>query len=256
MPFRQNNLSPGGKADKMTDVCRDILILEDENVTAGFTTRPCSGARRRDELARGAAERGGAAVRLSLVHGIRLVRVGPGQLPDVRHGLLDYEDSDGAVTDLNNVVLTTGHGDCLPIYLYDPVVRAVGLAHAGWRGTLRNISREAVKAMIAAFSSDPADIRSYIGPGIGRCCFEVSPDVAESFREAFSWAGEHMDAAAGGKCRIDLKGINRRQLNECGLVSVETSDLCTVCREDLFYSYRRSRDSERMLAYIYLKGDR
>lgn len=231
------------------------MIVQDDIVFAGFTTRPVIGAERRRELAEAAAKGAGAAVRLSLVHGTAVARI---SFPDVLHaqnGIIDCEETDAAVTDLSNVVLTSGHGDCLPLYFYDPAVPAIGLAHAGWRGTLANIARETVEAMVRYFSSDAKDIRAWIGPGIGRCCFEVDADVADSFLCSFDWATDCVDRCAEGKYHIDLKEINRRQLADCGVSAVQVSDLCTVCRPDLFYSYRRGRERERMLAYICLKGD-
>ena len=239
----------------MTGMCQDIVILQEHTVFAGFTTRPSIGAERRDALAKAAAECGGAAVRLSLVHGTAVARVA---LPDVlraQDGILDYEDTDAAITDQKNVVLTSGHGDCLPIYLYDPGVPAIGLAHAGWRGTLQNIASETVQSMSRHYSCDPKNIRAWIGPGIGRCCFEVSADVAQSFYDTFDWVSDYIVPGREEKFHIDLKGINHRQLSDCGITTIEASDLCTVCRPDLFYSYRRNRARERMLAYIYLKGD-
>jgi len=237
-------------------MCQDIVIVQEHSVFAGFTTRPSSSARRRAELAKAAAERGGAAVRLNLVHGTAVARVAPADVLRAQSGSIDYEDTDAAITDQKNVVLTSGHGDCLPVYLYDPTVPAIGLAHAGWRGTLGNIAMETVRAMGLQYSCEPQNLRAWIGPGIGRCCFEVGADVAQSFRDRFDWALDYIDPGPGGKYHIDLKGINRRQLSDCGITAVESSELCTVCRSDLFYSYRRNRERERMLAYICLKGDR
>lgn len=236
-------------------MCQDIVIIQDHKVFAGFTTRPAIGAERRRELAEAAAKSAGAAVRLSLVHGAAVARISSSDVLRAEHGIIDCEEADAAVTDLKNIILTSGHGDCLPLYLYDPAVPAIGLAHAGWRGTLANIARETVEAMVRCFSSNPKDIRAWIGPGIGRCCFEVDADVADSFLRSFVWASDYVDRCGDGKYRIDLKEINRRQLTDCGVSAVEVSDLCTVCRPDLFYSYRRSRERERMLAYICLKGD-
>jgi YfiH family protein len=236
-------------------MCQDIVIVQKHNVFAGFTTRPSVGAQRRVELAKTAAEHGGAAVRLSLVHGRAVAEVTLSEVMRAQDGIIDYEDTDAAITDQRNVVLTSGHGDCLPVYLYDPTVPAIGLAHAGWRGTLKNIASATARSMVRKYSCKPKNLRAWIGPGIGRCCFEVSADVAQAFYSTFAWSSDYIDPSPDGKFHIDLKGINHRQLSDCGIAAIESSDFCTVCRSDLFYSYRRNREQERMLAYIYLKGD-
>ena len=152
----------------MTKMCQDLVILQEHNVSAGFTTRPSIGWERRNELAEALGSKGGALVQLGLVHGIRVVRVDPQDLAQNPGEILYLDGIDGAVTDLKNVALTSGHGDCLPVYFYDPSRAAIGLVHAGWRGTLGNIAREAVRSMSEFFSCDPAGLHVWIGPGIGR----------------------------------------------------------------------------------------
>lgn len=233
----------------------DMMLFENTPVVAGFTTRECQGADRREALAAMAASSGGAAVRLSLVHGNRIAVVAKPDLLRAENGMLDYEDTDGAVTDIPGIILTTGHADCLPVYLYDPKKKVVGLAHAGWKGTLANIAGELVTAMVENFYSDPATIRAFIGPGIGACCFQVSQDVKDIFQETYSWVSEFTVEDTDAKFKMDLKRINKKQLEISGLIDIEISPYCTKCREDLFFSYRRNKERGRMLAYIYLKGE-
>ncbi|NCB42781.1 MAG: peptidoglycan editing factor PgeF [Clostridia bacterium] len=233
----------------------DLILFENESVFAAFTTRNCQGPQRREELAAQAALRGSAALRLSLVHGKEIVNVTAHDLVRACDGILDYDDVDGAVTNEPGIILTTGHADCLPVYLYDPIHHAIGLAHAGWKGTLANIAQALVQAMMQHFASEPIKMKAYIGPGIGACCFEVGREVSDAFSDAYAWALEYTLAKENGQFNLDIKNINKRQLEICGLEDITISSLCTKCREDLFFSYRRNKEKGRMLAYIYLKGD-
>ena len=233
----------------------DLILFENEEVLAGFTTRNCQGYFRREQLAAQAALSGNAVVRLSLVHGSRIALVEEQDLARTYEGFLDYENVDGAVTAQKKAILTTSHADCLPVYLYDPVRQAIGLAHAGWKGTLSNIAQKLAESMSEHLGSSPQNIKAFIGPGIGSCCFEVGPEIANAFAVAYDWALDYTATGENGRFYIDLKGINRKQLQLCGLSDITISPFCTKCREDLFFSYRRETDEGRMLAYIYFKGE-
>ena len=128
--------------------------------------------------------------------------------------------------------------DCLPILIADPLNRAVAAVHAGWRGTVANISAAAVTGMRARYGSRPEDLLATIGPCIGGCCYEVGSDVGCLFREVFP---ERQDWRAG--MRLDLAEANRRLLLGAGLrdSNVCLSQLCTVCMGDEFHSWRRDR---------------
>ena len=229
-----------------------IHIFEDLPVDAGFTCKPADGKVYRAQLLNQAP-----VVRLSLVHGkeIAVIRSTQpsGAAPyraDTDEGFLDVYDVDGAVTDLPGVYLATTHGDCLPIWVCDPVKGAVGLAHAGWRGSLEGIAGTLVQTMMHAYGSDPSDIRAAIGPGIGACCFEVGPDVADRFTDRFPWAEDFIYSYPNARPHIDLKGINAELLRMEGVVQIEISSHCTCCEPDRFWSYRRCGDTTRMLAFI------
>ena len=99
-----------------------------------------------------------------------------------------YEDIDGLVTDRPGITLITTHGDCNPLYFYDPVRCVIGLAHSGWRGTLGEIAGEMIRKMHTHYDCVPSDILAGIGPGLCQDCFEVDEDVAEMF---FSYRGQH-----------------------------------------------------------------
>lgn len=162
--------------------------------------------------------------------------------------------TDGLLTNIPGVLLTTVHADCLPVWFYDGEKRAIGLVHAGWRGTAAGIAAKAVALMKQHYGSRPEQIKCCIGPGISKCCFEVGPEVYEAFKKA--WAFEEQFAEVlGEKYKLDLKGINRRQLEEAGVKAdhIEISGHCTCCEPELFCSYRREGGTyQRMGAGICL----
>ena len=146
---------------------------------------------------------------------------------------------DAVITDLPGVLLTTVHADCIPVCLYDPVRRVIGTVHAGWRGTAQGIGRKAVRKMETVFGSRPGDVCAWIGPGISKCCFEIGEEVREAFLQKFDWTDEFAERR-NGSLYLDLKGINKRQLWEIGVNSIEISPFCTCCNTD-FCSYRREK---------------
>lgn len=159
--------------------------------------------------------------------------------------------TDGVITDQPDVLLTTVHADCLPVWFYDEEHRAVGLVHAGWRGTLAGIAPKAVKLMQREYGSDPEKMKVHIGPGISHCCFETGPEVIEAFREAWGFADRYAESAEQrlakgqpanpGKYYIDIKGINTEELLQAGLLeeNITVSGHCTCCEPETFASYRR-----------------
>lgn len=170
---------------------------------------------------------------------------------------LELADTDGLITNVKGVLLTTVHADCLPVYFFDPEKEAIGLVHAGWRGSLAGIAPKAVQKMGVEFGSRSEDIFVYIGPGISKCCFETGVEVYCAFQEAWPFVDEMADRASGEtpgsmpgqtpgkphseKYYIDLKAINKRQLENMGIKPehIEVSHHCTYCEPALFCSYRR-----------------
>lgn len=182
---------------------------------------------------------------LSMVHGTRVVRVDR-HPPAVREG-------DACITDRPGVPMMITTADCVPIFFHDPVRRAVGLAHAGWRGTVAGIAAETVQALAREYGSRAGDVLVGIGPAIGPCCFEVDRDVAEPFLQRFP--GKDLVAERLNKFTVDLWRANIQVLLEAGVAEerIRISRLCTSCREDLFFSYRRDRTvTGRMAALIAL----
>ncbi len=157
-----------------------------------------------------------------------------------------YESCDGLVTKEFGVFLTVSVADCVPVLLYDPVRKAAGALHAGWRGTADDIMRSGLDTMKREFGSQPADIVAWIGPAAGECCYEVDDATAKRFPD------DVVDST-GQKPRVDLKRANRNQLVTHGVQekSIEIYTACTIHESDVFHSHRRDGTaSGRMMGVI------
>ena len=156
----------------------------------------------------------------------------------------DYRDVDGMITNVPGLTLATFYADCVPLYFVDPVKRAIGLSHSGWRGTVGKIGKKTVERMEETYGSDPADIRAAIGPSICQNCYEVSGDVIDEFRQAFSeesWP-ELFYEKTDGKYQLNLWKANERIFVEAGIrrEHMVVTDLCTCCNPTLLFSHRAS----------------
>ena len=131
--------------------------------------------------------------------------------------------------------------DCGILLLHDPVRRAAGAVHAGWRGCAGGIVEKAVEAMHTRFATDPADLRAAVGPCIGPCCCETDSDVPEAMTAALGAAAAPFLERRGKKWHVDLAGLNRQWLLRAGLAPdhIDVCGLCTACRPDLFWSHRK-----------------
>ncbi len=148
---------------------------------------------------------------------------------------------DAIVTNQPGVLVAVGTADCVPILLLDPVRRVSAAVHAGWRGTLGGIVPKTVGVMQNRFGCSLRSIRAAIGPSIGVCCYEVDGPVLAPLKRSFPYWADVVEDVKGTKAHLDLRGFNRRQLEETGVSPdrIETVNLCTACHPDLFYSYRR-----------------
>lgn len=149
-------------------------------------------------------------------------------------------EGDALIDNTPGRLIAVKTADCIPILVADPRQRAVAAVHAGWRGTVQMIGARAIQDMQKRFSSRPDDLLVAIGPGIGRCCYEVGPEVARQFPN-------HTQSN-----HVDLPAANRRQIADCGvpLGHIYTADLCTKCNAD-FHSFRRDKQQAgRMLSVI------
>ena len=170
--------------------------------------------------------------------------------------LQQVPEADGFVTNVPGLTLRTSHADCVPLFVADPQKKAIGLAHAGWRGTAAGMAQSLVKAMVENFGSKPTDLRAGIGPSIGPCCYQVGADVAEAFGR-WPFGGEYIRPdAEPGKFIADLWGLNRALFIQCGLRPrrIETAGLCTCCHPELFFSHRyQGLPRGTMMAYLCIR---
>ena len=181
---------------------------------------------------------------------------------------------DASVTNRVGLLLGVQTADCVPILLVDPRRRAIAAVHAGWRGTLARIAVKTIGQMQMQFGAKPADLLAAVGPAIGGCCYEVGTEIAVEFKSQFSAASDWFDELrtgdepnplqwlnrmppghqpAASNVLLDLKKATRAQLVDAGLRSenIFVSDLCTACRLQLFFSYRKEgAPSGRLLSVI------
>jgi YfiH family protein len=190
---------------------------------------------------------------------------------------------DGLITSTAGLLLAIQTADCLPIILVDPKHRAVGVFHAGWRGTLKRIVEKGVGEMRRRFGTRPGDLKAAIGPGIHGCCYQVGQEVRDQFESQFAYAAKlfreveerdpvrekypmlFLTARPPGhselpkKIFLDLVEANRQQLSAAGVParSIEASPLCTNCRTDLLFSYRAEKGKTgRMMAVAGIRDER
>lgn len=157
-------------------------------------------------------------------------------------GAIDFADTiadtDALVTKLTQVPLLLFFADCVPVLLVDRRLKVIGLAHAGWRGTVADIAAKTVRTMQEAFGSQPQDIVAAIGPSIGSCCYEVDDfvrDKAEGYEEYFTPI-----ASKSGHYMLDLWGYNMAVLRDAGVPAeqIVCAEVCTADNHELFCSYR------------------
>ncbi|MGH9739109.1 MAG: peptidoglycan editing factor PgeF [Candidatus Acidiferrales bacterium] len=278
----------------------------------GFSTRP-GGASRLDSASNRSGRRGSRAARhaservlnlgftdwdirervlenrAKFYHAIRADKLQPIALRQIHSDIPHRIDAplpqskgapqgDALFTREPGFLLAVQTADCIPILLADARQRAVAAVHAGWRGTLRRIAAKTLGRMQMEFGTKPGDVIAALGPGIGRCCYEVGEDVAREFNAQFpnarEWFDGPFDALASGesdpnwlpwltmkppghappplRVNLDLIAANRAILADAGVPSARifSADYCTACRTDFFFSYRRERTTGRMMAAI------
>ncbi len=149
---------------------------------------------------------------------------------------------DAMVTADLGVYLSMRFADCVPILLHDPVQGAVGLAHAGWRGTVKNVAGAVVQTMVDELGCSPETITAVIGPSIGPCCYQVGSEVIQAVETAFSprepTHERLLSRRNGRQAYFDLWEANRQQLTTAGVGQVVVAGLCTACHTDHFFSHR------------------
>lgn len=155
----------------------------------------------------------------------------------------DYRDVDGLITNIPGITLVTFYADCVPLYLLDPVHKAIGLSHSGWRGTVKRMGFHTLSAMGKAFGTRPEEVIACIGPSICKSCFEVGEEVVEEFRKEFH-PKYHTELfgpnGKPGKYQLDLWRANEIVFAEAGVLpeNIHTTNICTMCNPEHLYSHR------------------
>lgn len=155
-----------------------------------------------------------------------------------------YSDVDGLITNEPGLVLSTFYADCVPLYFVDPVHRAIGLSHSGWRGTVERMGKVTLEAMEAEFDTRPEEVICAIGPSICQSCYEISEDVAAQFKREFCGQEEEILLDKGnGKYQLDLWRANELILLEAGVTPehLAVTNICTCCNDKLLFSHRASQ---------------
>ena len=172
----------------------------------------------------------------------------------------DYTDIDGLITNVPGIILSTFHADCPPIYIVDPVKRAIGMVHSGWKGTKGKIGAKAIEKMTSEYGTDPKDLVCAIGPSICGDCYEIGRDVAEIFSEAFPKDVLENEKILlpypDKKYRLHLWRAIRWTLMEAGVLekNILTTDICTRCNPNLLFSHRIHGENRGNLgAFLILK---
>ena len=165
-------------------------------------------------------------------------------------------DGDAIITNEKNVPLLILTADCVPVVLVDKLNKAVGLVHAGWRGTYGKICSETLQSMKENYNTNTEDVVAIIGPSIGKCCYEVSYDLVEKFSALLPNADEKIYEIRDEKYYLDLWEINTQILKEFGVLksNIINMNICTSCNCDRFFSYRKhDKTTKRIGTFIEIK---
>ena len=172
----------------------------------------------------------------------------------------DYIDIDGLVTDVPGIILSTFHADCPPIYFVDPVKKAIGLSHSGWKGTKGKIAQKTIEAMSDYYGCNPKDIVCAIGPSICGQCYEIGEDVASQFKEIYSNTELNdcniLTPKSGDKYLLNLWNVIKYTLISTGVKeeNILITDVCTKCNSDILFSHRVQGEKRgNLAAFLCLK---
>ena len=168
----------------------------------------------------------------------------------VRHR--DYESVDGLITNETEIPLMTFHADCVPLLFIDPITSAIGLAHAGWKGTAHNLAGKMVEEMKQSFGTDPEELLVGIGPSIRECCYIIRNDVRQVFLKELPFAIKHFKDTSKNQWQLSLQNINAELLMRAGVEKSHIFDagICTCCQSDLLFSHRAQGTSRGTMAAL------
>ena len=165
-------------------------------------------------------------------------------------------DGDALITNVKEVPLLILTADCVPVVIIDPKNKAIGVAHAGWRGTYDKIAQKTIDEMVKSYNTNPEDLVCVIGPSIGPCCYEVSKDLVEKFNINLANYDEKFDIIKDNKYYLDLWKINELTLKDCKVKeeNIINLQICTNCNHEKFYSYRKhNKTSKRIGTMIQIR---
>lgn len=169
-------------------------------------------------------------------------------------------ETDGMITNVPGLCLVTFYADCVPLYFVDPVGKAIGLSHSGWRGTVRKMANVTVRRMQEVFGSNPGDIIAAVGPSICQDCYEVDLDVIRQFQENYmeeDWESLYY-RKENGKYQLNLWKANELNLLEAGIQkkNMAITNVCTCCNPEVMFSHRvMGTDRGNLSALLALKGE-
>lgn len=170
----------------------------------------------------------------------------------------DYQDIDGLITNVPGITLVTFYADCVPIYILDPIHKAIGLSHSGWRGTVKRMGRVTLNAMKEAYGTNPSDVLCCIGPSICKECFEVGEEVILEFKQTFGklYWNDLFYRKENGKYQLNLWKANKIILREEGVTQIQVTDICTRCNPNYLFSHRiMGNERGNLAAFLCLKEE-
>ncbi|MEH7387562.1 peptidoglycan editing factor PgeF [Bacillus sp. JJ1521] len=177
-------------------------------------------------------------------------------------GVFTYEDgikdTDGLYTTEKDILLTLCFADCVPLYFFTPSKQFIGIAHAGWKGTVHDIAGEMVRAWKEVEGVKPEEIHALIGPSIGKCCYIVDDYVMNFVKGLDHIDSKSYEKISDNQYRLELKELNYQLMVRAGIPpeNIQVSSYCTSCENQLFFSHRRDAGKTgRMMSFIGFKED-
>jgi hypothetical protein len=155
-----------------------------------------------------------------------------------RRAGVPHQKADAIITNNQNIKLLMLFADCVPILLFDPVRKVVGIVHAGWKGTALKVAAKTVETMCNCYATQPADILAAIGPSIGPDHYSVGNEVVLSFDTAYGLEARRFIRGRDGAVKLNLWEANHYILEQAGVKQIEVSEICTACHLEDWYSHR------------------
>lgn len=215
---------------------------------------PASVKENEQRLARALGTDRGRLVYIKQIHGDRILEANSRKKEWEANEPLVLGEADGMISNTHNLVLCIRTADCVPILIYAPDAKAIAAVHAGWKGSRLVIVRKAIEEMVKQYDASPKKMIAAIGPAIGSCCYQVGDEIASDFKAMF---GKKTISQKNRKLYLDLAETNRITLLESGMYPerIDVLKRCTCCEPELFFSYRRDRQTGRHISFIVIDGE-